>query len=103
MVSWDPQPGLAQPILFDTPVIFLVDFFCVYSVAQTVVPQGQDGFWTWFTDNGVELPEARLPSGVVVDLIDGHAFPASSDTPSLPSVVSIIALPLYCLTTQHCQ
>ena len=60
----------------------------MYSVAQTVVPQGQDGFWTWFTDSGIEVPEARtgcLPSAMSA------------------SVVSVMALPLYCLTTDRCQ
>ena len=75
----------------------------MYPVAQTVVPRSQDGFWEWFTPSGVELLDACPPSGVVVGSVDGCAFPASSDTPSLPSVVSSIPLPLYCLTGDQCS
>ena len=74
----------------------------MYPVAQTVVPRSQDGFWEWFAPSGVELLNACPPSGVVVGSVDSCAFPPSSDTPSLPSVVSSIPLPFYCLTNYQC-
>ena len=74
----------------------------MYPVAQTVVPRSQDGFWEWFAPSGVNLLDACCPSGVVVGSVDGCAFPPSSDTPRLTSVVSSVPLRFYCLTNYQC-